>query len=197
MIAQYCAATIVAEPLHGCEGRIVGYSDKAIITVNSRSPEARRRFSGAHELGHWMRDRRSISSFKCTKDQFTSQWDANNPEKRANRYAADLLLPEFMFRSDVADKPITFESVTDLAERYKTSLLATAFRTVELGSWPSMIILNQIGGGRWKWFRRSPDVPSSIWPHDRPGRDTIAADLLSGSEQREGFHEVAASGWIN
>ncbi|WP_236858334.1 ImmA/IrrE family metallo-endopeptidase [Cereibacter sphaeroides] len=28
-------------------------NDKAIITVNSRSPAARQRFSIAHELGHW------------------------------------------------------------------------------------------------------------------------------------------------
>ena len=35
-IAQYCGATIVYEPLDGCEARILGSGDRAIITVNAR-----------------------------------------------------------------------------------------------------------------------------------------------------------------
>lgn len=52
-IAWDRGARIRYRPLDGCEARIVGTSDRAIITVNSRSPRRRRRFSVAHELGHW------------------------------------------------------------------------------------------------------------------------------------------------
>jgi Zn-dependent peptidase ImmA (M78 family) len=56
-IAEYCGATILYQPLQGAEARIVGHGDRAIITVNEAVPIGRRRFSGAHELGHWMCDR--------------------------------------------------------------------------------------------------------------------------------------------
>lgn len=36
-IAQYCGATVVYEPLTGCEAYIAGHGNRAIITVNSRS----------------------------------------------------------------------------------------------------------------------------------------------------------------
>ena len=65
-IAQYCGATIVYESLKGCEARILGTDTRAIITVNSDSPRARQRFSGGHELGHWMRDR-GKAAFACTE----------------------------------------------------------------------------------------------------------------------------------
>jgi Zn-dependent peptidase ImmA (M78 family) len=56
-IAYACGATILYEPLTGCEATIVGHEDKAIITVNRNSHRGRRRFSAGHELGHWMNDR--------------------------------------------------------------------------------------------------------------------------------------------
>ena len=36
-IAYACGATIVRQPLTGCEANIIGYGDKAIITVNNQS----------------------------------------------------------------------------------------------------------------------------------------------------------------
>jgi len=50
-IAEYCGATIIYAPLEGTEARILGYGDRAIITVNSAAPRGRQRFSGGHELG--------------------------------------------------------------------------------------------------------------------------------------------------
>src|SRR5229473_6843228 len=71
-ISQYCNATVVYEWLTGCEARIVGNADRAIITVNADSRRGRQRFSAAHELGHWMRDRNQVG-FSCTNALFRSQ----------------------------------------------------------------------------------------------------------------------------
>jgi hypothetical protein len=64
-IAFACGATILKEPLTGCEANIIGRGDKAIITVNSKSIPGRQRFSAGHELGHWMKDR-GESAFGCS-----------------------------------------------------------------------------------------------------------------------------------
>ena len=57
-IAEDCGATIRYQPLSGCAARIMGYKDRAIITIDKDCYRPRQRFSGGHELGHWIRDRR-------------------------------------------------------------------------------------------------------------------------------------------
>src|SRR5688572_10635068 len=112
-ISQYCGATIVYEPLDGSEARILGAGDRAIITVNANSQRARQRFSAAHELGHWMRDRGKVA-FACTETMLLREWGADNPERRANRYAADLLLPRKIFEVHARAMPATFASARTL-----------------------------------------------------------------------------------
>jgi hypothetical protein len=130
-IAEYCDATIVYEPLKGCEARILGHGERAIITVNSASLRERQRFSGAHELGHWMRDRGKIA-FACAEMVFAAEWGEENPEARANRYAADLLLPPPLFSRRAKNREMTFATVRDLAKDFQTSLTATAIRLVTI-----------------------------------------------------------------
>jgi len=193
-IAEYCGATIVYEPLEGCEARIIGYGERAIITVNSTSPRGRQRFSGAHELGHWMRDWGKVA-FACTEQIFAAEWSHDNPERQANRYATDLLLPQPLFAHRAKNREMTFATVRDLATQFQTSHTATAIRLVELGSFPAMIVCNE--PGRRRWFIHGPDVPKKLWPRDEPGRHTLASDLLRGTGTVEGPIDVYASGWFD
>lgn len=120
-IAQYCGATIVYEPLEGCEARILGNNARAIITVNVASNLRRRRFSAGHELGHWMRDRGRIG-FACTDRVITTSWGSKDAVQGANEYAADLLLPIEMFKRESRNEPITFDNAGRLSDRFETSL---------------------------------------------------------------------------
>lgn len=194
-ISHFCQATIVYEPLNGCAARIVGHGNQAIITIDSKAREGRRRFSAGHELGHWMRDRGKIS-FACTELMLKAEWSASNPERRANEFSADLLLPRKMFSADAQGRDINFQTVRELRERYRTSGTATAIRLVKFGSFPCMIVCSR-RGERYKWFKRSPDLPKQVWPTQRPGHDTVAHDLLQGSLQNPGPTDVAADGWID
>src|SRR6266853_331549 len=89
-IAEYCGASIRYKALTGCEARVIGYRDRAIITINATAWRGRQRFSGGHELGHWMCDRGQIA-FQCDYINYVRGWWAANPETRANRFAGDLL----------------------------------------------------------------------------------------------------------
>jgi Zn-dependent peptidase ImmA (M78 family) len=194
-IAEHCGATIFYEPLAGCAARIVGYGERAYITVDSRSRRERQRFSGAHELGHWMADRGKISSFLCAEKVFAREWEEDNPERRANLYAADLLLPKFMFEPRAKNREITFDAVIALAGDFQTSLTATAIRLVQLGSFPSMIVCSELG--RRRWFFPGADLPSALRLRDVPGPYTSAYELLRGSNNYEGSTDVQADGWID
>ncbi len=194
-IAQYCGATVVYEPLDGCQARILGVGDRAIITVNSRSPAERRRFSAAHELGHWMRDRGKVA-FACTDRSFVREWGEENPERNANRYAAGLLLPPKMFQAAAHSKVPTFASVRELAMVFGTSRTATAIRMVELGEMPAMITCYD--QAKRLWFARAPIVPNDFWPLARPGAHSVAARLLTDDSAIEpGPTLVDADEWLD
>lgn len=193
-IAEYCGATIIYEPLKGSAARILGFGDRAFITVDNGSRRERQRFSAGHELGHWMIDRGKVASFVCAEKVFATEWENDNPEKRANRYAVDLLLPVFMFEPCSKNQDMTFETVKRLAKTFKTSLTATAIRLVELGSYPAMIVCNE--PARRRWFIKGPDVPEELRPRDIPGAYTCAHDLLNGTATGEAPTDVQADGWI-
>jgi len=195
-IAQYCGATVLYESLAGCAARILGYGDRAFITVSAHDSRARQRFSAGHELGHWLLDRARVSAFACTDAQIASSWSKNDPEKRANRFAASLLLPTSMFRDEARLRPITFEVARELASTFSTSLTATSIRLLDLGSFPAMLVCLEPGSRRWKWHLRSKDVPGSLWPVDLPGEGTFAAEILAG-RQDSGCGEVGSWGWFD
>jgi Zn-dependent peptidase ImmA (M78 family) len=193
-IAQYFGATVIPEPLHGSAARIIGKGDRAFITVNSRSPRARQRFSIAHELGHWMIDRGKLSGFVCTEKNLVTGWSADNPERRANRFAADLLMPSNLFAPAAKNKEMTFATVRDLCSTFETSLTATAIRLVENGSFPAMVVCSTEAGVKWKF--RDRDISEEIQLRDRPGAYTNAVEVLSGRDPERNPAEVQASDWF-
>jgi hypothetical protein len=193
-VAQYCGATVVYEPLEGCAARVIGQGDRAIITVDSQSQRPRQRFSAAHELGHWAWDRGKIG-FACTEKTFHKEWESVNAEQRANEYAADLLLPDFLFIPRAVKRAMTFATVEDLALQFETSMTATAIRLVRVGSFPAMVVWSE--DGERKWFIRGPGVPSSIWPREQPRRDTLAYDLFQGKSVAKRPIEIYADSWID
>lgn len=192
-IAEHCGATIIYETLTGCAARILGRDGRAFITVDAGSSRPRQRFSAGHELGHWMRDRGNVA-FSCTDRDLEGYWIDDHPERRANRYSADLLLPRKLFQSAVKSMVPTFECVSQLAALFTTSLTATAIRLVELGRAPSMVVANDTSGR--KWFSASETVPKVLWPRSTPGTSTIAAKLLAGGVA-SGPRQVDADEWID
>jgi hypothetical protein len=193
-IAQSRGATIIYEPLAGCAARILGNGDQAIITVDDGPNVGRRRFSAAHEFGHWMRDRAKIR-FSCTEQAMLNSWAVIDAERGANEYAADLLLPEALFIPAARDKPLTLDSADELATLFRTSLTATTIRLLRYGSFPGMLIF--LENGKRKWFIRGDDVPDLLWPHEFPPNATYAADLIGDRMLDNAAGAVQADGWID
>lgn len=193
-IAEDCGATIRYQPLSGCAARIMGYNNRAIITIDTNTPRPRQRFSAGHELGHWMRDRGQVA-FQCKKETFVREWSAENPEKRANRFASDLLLPAKMFRTRLHRLPVTFETVRQIADVFCTSLTATAIRLVEYGDLPAILVCN--GPRKREWFVTNSEVRSKIYLEGRPQKGSIAEALLRGDRSDMAPHEVRSDAWFD
>jgi len=195
VIAEHCGATVAYEPLISCEARIVGINDRAIITVNERSIRPRQRFSAAHELGHWLHDRGHLACV-CKEHSISGSWTGQDREARANFFAADLLLPRFMFAPLARGRDITFDTVERLGEPFQTSLTATGIRLVKDGSYPAMMICSSLTKGR-EWFVASSEVERRLWPVKAPTRESVAFQLLRGKEVEPAPVDVDADVWID
>ena len=194
-IAYYVGAVIKYRPLNGCEGRIIGASDRAIITVNRLSIPTRQRFSAAHELGHWHYHRGR--SLMCLSDDISNPVKGpSNPERVADGYAADLLMPRFLLRP-MAKKigKVSFQAVEALREEFKTSITATAIRLVEHGPEPAILVCHTAKGR--KWFNRSRDIPQKWFPRDELDAYSDAMDVLYGRAERGNRSLIGADAWFD
>jgi hypothetical protein len=100
-----------------------GFSGFSIL-VNSAHPKVRKRFTVAHELGHFLRHRNRISNRLIDDKMYRSRL-GNTKEAEANKLAADLLMPGRLIQQLRAEG---VKSVEDLAKRFEVSLEAMKHR---------------------------------------------------------------------
>lgn len=139
-------------PLGDCEGRIVfGNKGHAIITVNSETSYLpRKRFSIAHELGHYELKHREIH---YDNEASLDYYKFGNQEAEANEFASELLLPSAQFEKAVRGKAFSPSQVDDVARKFGTSLSSALFKYVDYGPHPIVVIYSY--NGRVKYFRKS------------------------------------------
>lgn len=194
-IAYHCGVVVRYRHLDGCAARIIGRGNRAICSVDPNCSRRRRRFSVGHELGHWMHDR-GKAGYLCQKRDLRTPWGVfESPEARANRYAADLLMPAKMFKPAASKRPMTLDTANELSDLFRTSLTATAIRLVELGSYPAMVVCHGQEGRRW--YAPGPDIPRFLRPLEELSPDTEAFDLLFGHATHSRPLDVGAEAWID
>jgi ParB/RepB/Spo0J family partition protein len=155
-IAYDAGAAVRVRKLTRCEARIVGVGDKAIISISEDSGFQRRRFSVAHELGHWALHRGR--QFECrSTDIENAANDPLKPERQADDYAADLLMPWYLFMPLLGHvKHVDLALLEHMQRSFDVSLPATAIRIAEANVEPVIVACYDQTGRRW--FSRSKDV---------------------------------------
>ncbi len=194
-IAWDRGAKVKSRKLYSCEARIAGRGDKAIISVDEDVIPTRRRFSIGHELGHWRHDRGRCLS--CRSDQIGNGGrSATDPERVADDYASDLLIPRYMLEPRLRGiaRP-TLKAMRELAGEFNVSLTAMVLKVVETNRYPMMFVCNGDSGKRW--FRGSPSV-SHWFPMVGLDRDSFAYGLLhEGSAEQRSPNKVGADAWFD
>ena len=177
-IAFAQGAVVRYRPLDGCAARIIGTESRAIITVNSRDSLTRRRFSLAHELAHWIRDR-GVGTFLCGRDDISAHnAESKSIEASANAYASQLVLPNYLFDEYLRDTKLTLTRAAEIGEVFQTSLTATAIKMVKRSPEPAFIICHQ--PGRRDWFIKGDHFPDDLWVLDELNQETHAFSVLYG-----------------
>jgi Zn-dependent peptidase ImmA (M78 family) len=122
-------------------GFLVLTNGKSTIGANKNHPQNRRRFTLAHELGHYFlhvnsddRLRVDRRSQVMLRSNLSSEGE-DNEEREANLFAAELLMPQSFLRNDWVDLQDTdIESaIQELARKYRVSSEAMQYRLTNLG----------------------------------------------------------------
>lgn len=121
-------------------GMLVIKERRAIACINARHHPHRRRFTLAHELGHYLLHREQARVFIDAspiffRDERASE-GTDHREVEANRFAASLLMPEAALRELVGTGPLDLfdeRAVQRLAMRFGVSPQAMTIRLAMLG----------------------------------------------------------------
>ncbi|RDU63551.1 ImmA/IrrE family metallo-endopeptidase [Helicobacter sp. MIT 14-3879] len=113
-------------------GIIEKFSNYYQITLSKYHSQLRRRFTLAHELGHFILHKKYLKDNKKIEDNilFRKQSNTNHIELEANEFAAALLMPKLEFEKEIKDGNNTIEK---LSSRFQVSYAAVKYRAFKLG----------------------------------------------------------------
>lgn len=143
-------AAVIGEDFDDFEGMLKASKDgtRWMIVYSTSVNEGRRRFTLAHEFGHYILHREQQALFECGG---TNSPDGVDPaiEKEADVFAATLLMPLDDFRDQVSGEQPSFELFSHLAERYGVSLTAAALRWIEIAPKRAVLVASREGMMLW------------------------------------------------
>lgn len=144
-LAQHAGALISYQPFEAQDISGLLYraaSAAPVIGVNSNNPKVRQRFTIAHELGHLtLHQGHDLILERLIRLNFrdaTSSTASDKEEVEANRFAAELLMPqdflEHTLTALLRGRPLSdLELVRRLARRFEVSQSAMEYRLTGLG----------------------------------------------------------------
>lgn len=150
--------SIADEELSGCEGVLFPAADRSAwgIMYAKGTSEPRRRFTIAHELGHWLMHRKQIGKeFRSTEAAVQGR-SKLEIEREANQFASMVLMPLNDFRAQIHAKAApTIDDLSQCAKRYGVSFTAAALQWLRYTERPSLLIVSRDGYVRWCWGSQS------------------------------------------
>jgi len=99
------------------------------IVINSRHPKKRQKFSMAHEYVHYQVHRIEIENMPHGEKILHRSEERDRIEYQANQYAAEILMPEEVFRRVVREKN---GDISKISDDFGVSQLAVRYRAKSL-----------------------------------------------------------------
>lgn len=194
-IAWVRGALVREGPLDGADGRLVRGQKKGVIVVRQDVPEpGKKRLIAAHELGHFELHRKDTPATLCLAEDFY-HWSKRTPEEfEATDFAAELLMPEGLFRPRSEKLSPSFQHIKGLAAEFQTSLTAKTVRYVQSTDHQCALVVSNKSG--IAWFVRSDNFRYWIQTGTPLDEDTYAYDFFCGSTIPPGIQTVLAHSWL-
>jgi hypothetical protein len=163
----------------------------------------RRRFSLAHELGHFHIPSHAKTGadgigYCADRDMRARSGDARRQEWEANDFAAELLMPRRLYAADVERLDVSVAAVQRLAaaDMYDVSVTAAAWRLIQTTRERCAMVVSR--DGAVEWIVRSDALRLPITERrQRLHPDTLAAGAFRGEPSESHPREVPAGAWLD
>lgn len=177
------------------------YDKRFHIHVNLNKVEYktsnRARFTLAHELGHLLiedHNKAMRNGFHPSKIRLMHE---DKVESEANYFASALLMPYEEFRKHCYRKPLNFQLIDSLKDKFLVSREAALLRFVNIGTFP--VFISVYRNKRLVWFAKSNDF--LFWPKiqkgEQPPANTVIGDYYRNPNNREdGVETIDPSDWF-
>lgn len=198
-IASTLRLKVKEEDLEGCEGVLIRARGvpRGIIAVkrNIRS-EGRKRFTVAHEIGHYVLPGHDDGGSICGPADIEGWKDrSNSKEREADDFAAELLIPTVVVKVHLATRAPSLSAIEAVASECATSLSASAWKYCDLTSEQCAIVWSE--HGKVSWSRRSPEFPFFIGKGQSIEQASYASNCFNGEKVPAAPEPVSADAWID
>ncbi len=206
-IATFLGAIVIEKPMDLADGKIIRGKSQTIIRINSNIYlQEKKRFALAHEIGHLLlHDNLELHNDNPGSmnwfQYFENQAKRGKQEYEANDFAAELLMPEKIFRKEFQGKIFTPNLLKELSQRFQTSITSVIFRVLKLDLYPICIVY--LYRGEVKYWLKSPDLYVYIKNinHLPPPEDSVAKEYIDANYEylyhgEEKAQEIYRSTWF-
>jgi hypothetical protein len=184
---------VVGADLEGCEGALQpSLSGKRWgIYYNLNGSPQRRRFTAAHEFGHYLLHRKKYPRGFRSNEAAIDGRSKDGIEREANEFAATLLMPLDDFRRRIpAKSQPDFDQLSACATRYDVSLVAVILRWLRYTERRAIIVVSRDGFIKWAWSSEAALKSGRYFTTSGPPVEVPAISCVGRGE----FNDVVRAG---
>lgn len=196
--------------LKGKDGRIVTVDGRSIISLSSSIPDkGKKRFTAAHELGHFELHK-NLAVSADTQYELSNWYQSGPQEKEANEFASELLMPSNLFQSQCKQRKFNPDLLNHLASTFVVSKTAAILKFVKVGNHPVLVVCTKDNKIKWwkmsksmeeaehesvpNWSRYFVKVTSNL----PPPADSVAGQIFKSRDRfDERFQQIEKSTWFS
>lgn len=195
VVAHMRGALVHSAPLNGSRANLIRVGEKAVISVADSLTPSEKRWAIAHELGHFETHANANYVGLCTGEDLRADYRNNGHEEEANAFAAELLMPEVMFRKRCdAIAKVNWTPIQSMADEFQVSLTAAAIRFVNITAERVALFVSK--DSKVKWSVATPDFGRRLARGSDLSQWSLAVDYFKKGKVRSFGETVSAEAWV-
>lgn len=193
---------LMEERLDNCEGKIIFDNQNGIITINTENKDVKqRRFTIAHEMGHFFNERNTSSinghiSYRCSYNELYGVNRRYKREGEANQFAAELLMYDKWFKEFFNGKTLSLSVLQSAVEYFNVSLSAISFRYAEIGNYPAAVVVSKDRIIKWSIINKEFPFKYIPW-NTNVSNLSYVYDIFEGKDYPKDAEDIPIEAWFS
>jgi hypothetical protein len=194
-LVRRCGGRVDELPIQGCAGLLVPVDgDFFGIGVRADDSRRRKRFTIAHELGHFCIPSHKHRAVLCVSPDLSNGGSTKVAEREANLFAAELLMPRLAVERMVRTGSLDVARAVEVADLFDVSIVSAALQVSEVTKEQTAVVYFR--GGALQWAYRSGMPYGLPATGSSPPARTLAHDIMCGNAGSASATAVDPSDWL-